>query len=208
MMDPQPLPLRVMLATANPRKVAEILQIWKDYPLQAEPFSALGDWPDAPETGTTYLENALQKAKYYYDIAKRPCVADDSGIEVAALDWGPGVYTKRFTPPGMAQAQRLQYMLRHLRDCSTPEQRRARFRCAAVAYGFTDEPLTAEGVLEGYIAFEPVGEGGFGYDPIFCLNGQSQTLAEVVGDYKNSVSHRGQAMRSLAEKLLATVPHL
>ena len=200
-------PLLVLLGTANKHKIEEICRIWQPYPLKPEAPPSDGSWPDAPETGATYLENALQKAKFYYDLTHKPCAADDSGLEVAALHWGPGVHTKRFAPEGYTQAQRLQHMLECLSDFPTPEQRRARYRCVAVAYGFTSEPIAAEGVLEGYITFEPAGTGGFGYDPIFHLLDRESTLAQAGEAVKDAVSHRGQAMRLLAEKLLAQTAH-
>lgn len=195
--------LKVLLGTANAHKIEEIRQIWLPYPLQIETLDRNQDWPDAPETGVSYLENALQKAKFYYELTGLPCVADDSGLEIAALQWGPGIHTKRFTPEGMNQEQRLRYMLERLAEFPRPEQRQARYRCAAAAYGFTADPLTAEGTLEGYIGKEPAGHGGFGYDPIFRLPDRGTALAQVGEEVKNAISHRGKAMRSLAVLLLA-----
>ena len=199
--------LRVLLGTANPHKIEEIRKIWLPYPLQIETPDPEKDWPDAPETGTSYLENALQKAKFYYELTGLPCVADDSGLEIAALQWGPGIHTKRFTPEDMNQEQRLGYMLERLAAFTLPEQRQARYRCTAAAYGFTPEPITAEGTLNGYIGTVPAGHGGFGYDPIFRLQGREASLAQVGEEVKNAISHRGQAMRSLAAKLLAAAHH-
>ena len=198
-------PLHVMLGTANAHKVGEIRDIWAGYPIIAETLPADRAWPDAPETGSAYLENALQKAKFFYELTQRPCVADDSGLEVEALDWQPGIHTKRFTPEGMNQSQRLEFMLDKLRRFDRPQQRRARYRCAAVAYGFTPEPLAAAGTLNGWLALSPSGTGGFGYDPIFCIDESGRTLAEASAAEKNSISHRGQAMRLLAELLLGRV---
>lgn len=195
--------LTVMLGTANLHKVEEIRAIWHGYELRAETLPGDTSWPDAPETGNTYLENALQKAKFYFELTNRPCVADDSGLEVEALGWAPGVHTKRFTPPGFSNEQKLQHMLDHLQNFPTPQQRRARYRCTAVAYGFTPEPLVAEGTLNGWIGFQPRGKGGFGYDPIFCLEDSAQTLAQAGAELKNTISHRSQAMRKLAEMLVS-----
>ena len=196
-----------MLGTGNPHKVQEISAILAEYPLRVVPLppNREGGWPDAPETGATYLENALQKARFYSELTGHPCVADDSGLEVEALGWAPGVHTKRFTPEGMSPEQKLQHMLDQLRSYPLPSQRRARYRCLAVAYGFTAEPLVAEGVLEGYIADSPLGSGGFGYDPIFHLNDSKHTLAQESAEVKNRLSHRGQAMRALAQQLLKLV---
>ncbi|MDO5295102.1 MAG: non-canonical purine NTP pyrophosphatase [bacterium] len=206
-MSASPLPLKVLLGTANRHKIEEIRQIWQPYPLQAEAIDPTKGWPDAPETGLTYLDNALQKAKFYFELTGMPCVADDSGLEIAVLQWQPGVHTKRFTPEGFSQEQRLQYMLERLKDFPQPEQRQARYRCTAVAYGFTETPIITEGVINGYIASIPAGHGGFGYDPIFHLLDREATLAQVSENVKNAVSHRGQAMRLIAAELLALSPH-
>lgn len=196
----------VMLGTANPHKVEEIRAIWQGYNLEAVTLPSDTAWPEAPENGENYLENALQKAKFYFELTHRPCVADDSGLEVEALNWAPGVHTKRFTPDHFSNAQKLQHMLDILQAITDPQKRRARYRCTAVAYGFTPDPLVAEGTLNGWIGFQPAGQGGFGYDPIFCLDGSTQTLAQAGTEHKNTISHRSQAMRQLAQMLLALPP--
>lgn len=156
--------------------------------------------PEAPETGQTYLENALQKARHYHELTGRPCLADDSGLEIDALQGAPGLHSSRYGGAHTPHSEKNRLVLEAL--ARVPEaERTARFRCVAVAVGLGPEPLVAEGVCPGRIAWEPAGCGGFGYDPIFWVPSEGATMAELPEGRKHQISHRGRAMRELARKI-------
>jgi XTP/dITP diphosphohydrolase len=212
---------RLLLATHNRAKAAEIAAILRDAGLDLEVVT-LADFPEVvlpPETARTFAENALAKAKAAAAATGLPAVADDSGIEVDALGGEPGVMSARYGGPEGTDRGRYEKVLRLLRDVPEaprtvhpersrrvhPERsRRARFRCAA-AYARVAQAsacfnlLLAEGTIEGRIAHEPVGSGGFGYDPIFIPDGDTRTMAQLTPAEKHAISHRGRAFRALAK---------
>ncbi|MFB3880496.1 MAG: RdgB/HAM1 family non-canonical purine NTP pyrophosphatase [Armatimonadota bacterium] len=189
----------LLIATHNRAKAAEIAAILRDAGLDPEIVS-LADFPEVvlpEETGSTFVENALAKAKAAAAATGLPAIADDSGIEVDALGGEPGVLSARYGGPDATDRERYQKVLRLLKEVPDAE-RTARFRCAA-AYATPDgQTLLAEGTVEGRIAREPVGSGGFGYDPIFIPDGEARTMAQLSPSEKDAISHRGRAFRALA----------
>ena len=183
------------MASKNPDKVEEIESVLAGSGLASEIVQGL-DWPDIPETGETLEENALLKARAVVEATGLPVVADDTGLEVSALSGAPGVHTARFAGPQATYQENVARMLELLKGT---DQRSARFR-TVVALVFPDGvEVLAEGSLEGRITEAPRGDGGFGYDPIFEVEGQ--TLAEMSMDDKNELSHRARALRALVEAL-------
>jgi XTP/dITP diphosphohydrolase len=175
-------------------------------------ISGLTDYPGlAPvaETGRTFLENATLKAKSVALATGELTLADDSGLEVDALNGAPGIYSARYGQPGWNSRQQYQYLLEQLALGGSPV-RSARFRCAMALYDPIAAVLeTAEGSVEGEIAVAPHGEHGFGYDPVFYLPELGQTMAELPEDQKNRLSHRGRALAAIKPqilRLLATEP--
>ena len=187
--------MRVLLATWNAHKVDEVRAILADAgaPVDLVCLADVADVPESPEDGSTFVDNALQKAHFVAAHLGGVVVADDSGLEVDALGGAPGVHSKRFTPEATADANNA-HLLERLGDTS---DRRARFRCViAVVHG--EQTATADGTCEGHIARAPRGSGGFGYDPLFVPAGWGdRTLAQASAAEKNAISHRGQAFRQL-----------
>jgi XTP/dITP diphosphohydrolase len=195
------LPPRLALATKNPGKIREILEICAEWPV--EWLTADGaDWPDVEETGETYRDNALLKAREVARVLGVPAVADDSGIEVDALDGAPGVRSARFAGEHATDAENLSLLLARLADVNEAE-RTARYRCAAVCAWPDGRWVVAEESCDGAITPDPRGSGGFGYDPAFVPEGFDRTMAELSPDEKNRISHRGKALRALGELLRA-----
>jgi XTP/dITP diphosphohydrolase len=191
-------PQRLVLASANPGKLRELEALLKDSGVEILPQARFGiETP--PETGLTFLENAILKARHAAAKSGLPAVADDSGLEVDALDARPGVRSARFAGDLATDADNNARLLRDL--AGVPDAgRTARYRCVLVLMrGATDPaPLVCEGVWEGRIATALAGENGFGYDPLFLVGDLSLTAAQLSPDLKNSLSHRGQALRQLA----------
>lgn len=192
---------RAVLASANPGKLRELAALLAPAGFELAPQGALGIEAVA-ETGTSFLENALLKARHAARAAQLPALADDSGIEVDALGGRPGVYSARFAGEGASDAANLARLLAELQG--VPEARRtARYRCVMVWVRTADDPapLTGVGTWEGRIAVTPRGSGGFGYDPAFIPAGEQRTAAELPADEKNRVSHRALAARALVAAL-------
>jgi XTP/dITP diphosphohydrolase len=193
----------VVLATGNPGKAREIQALlgreW-DVLLQSD----LGV-PPVAETGTTFVENALLKARHAAAFTGLPAIADDSGLEVDALGGAPGVRSARFAGPHANDADNLDLLLAELAHVPD-EKRSARFRCAMVWVRSADDPdpVIAEGAWEGRITRSPRGIAGFGYDPVFEDPAEGRTAAELACAVKNDRSHRGKACRLLREKLAGT----
>ena len=148
---------------------------------------------DVVEDGDTYLENARKKAIAYVRLTDRLTIADDSGLEVDALGGAPGLHSARYVEG--TDEERVEALLRNLEGVPW-EERTARFRCVLVAALLDHDKYSAEGVCEGKIAFEPAGEGGFGYDPIFYLPERGVTMAQVTSHVKNQISHRARAVQA------------
>ena len=197
---PSPSRPRLVLATLNPGKARELAALLGDVPWE---LVALADLPGAAlpeETGATYAENALAKARHAARLTGARALADDSGIEVDALGGAPGVRSARFGGPGLDDAGRCALLLETLRGVEAA-RRTARFRCVIALADPDGRAELCEGVVEGVIAEAPRGRNGFGYDPVFVYPPLGRTLAELTPEEKARVDHRGQAARA-ARRLL------
>jgi XTP/dITP diphosphohydrolase len=196
------MPHQLLVATRNPGKVAEISEILGSLDVVSLSLDDVEIDVEVEESGKTFEENAILKARGYSRITGLLTLADDSGLEVDALDGQPGVHTARFGGPGLTPKQRYQRLLESL--SSVPwERRSARFRCV-VALAHDDVLIgTSNGICEGMIAIEPAGEGGFGYDPVFYLPERNMTMAQLPPAEKNRISHRSLALAAIAPLLLA-----
>ena len=199
--------MKLLIATGNPHKVEAIQRILGDAPFELVTLSEFPDIEEPEETGTTFLANALLKSRYYCQATGLPALADDSGLEVDAMDGQPGVYSACFAGGDTPHSVKMAKVLELLAD--VPEEKRtARFRCVA-AITFPDgKELHADGSMEGVIAPAPSGTGGFGYDPIVYLPELGQTVAEISSAKKDQLSHRGKAFRALISQLLETTQGL
>lgn len=183
---------RLVVASGNPGKAREIARIFDDFEVHS-----LAEFPpvDFPEEGGDYFENARTKARVAAAVTGLACVADDSGLEVEALQGAPGAYSARYGGPGLDDRGRLEALLEELSDIPPP--RRARFFCVAAIALPDGRNAVAEGMCEGEILMAATGEGGFGYDPIFRPDGFDRSMAELEREEKDEISHRGRAFRAL-----------
>ena len=191
---------KIILATSNPGKIAEIQALLT--PAQCISQSSLGIG-DADETGLSFIENAITKARHASRLSGEPALADDSGLVVSALQGQPGIYSARFAGPKASDAENIDYLLSKL--LNTPiEERQAFFYCAMVLVTHANDPtpLVATGALHGVITMERAGTNGFGYDPVFYLPNYQCTMAELPPSIKNSISHRAQALTELKSAAL------
>jgi len=195
------LPEKVVLASGNKGKLCEINQILGGLGMQAVPQSDFGV-SDAEETGLTFVENAILKARHAARATGLPAIADDSGLEVDALNGAPGSYSARYAGPNATDADNVQKLLASLKDVPDAE-RTARFQCLMVFLAHAEDPtpLICQGTWEGRILHQPHGKNGFGYDPVFLVPGENCAAAELAPGVKNRLSHRGQALRKLLEAL-------
>jgi XTP/dITP diphosphohydrolase len=192
----------VVLATRNPGKVRELTALLADLPLEVKSLLDFPDMPSLVEEGATYAENAIAKALTVSRATGQEALADDSGLEIDALDGAPGVHSSRWLGGDASDADRNAAVLERLRGVS-PDARTARFR-AVVAIAQPDGTVrTFEGVVEGRIAEGPAGREGFGYDPIFLVQGEGRTMAELGSQIKNRISHRARAVRAARSVLAA-----
>jgi XTP/dITP diphosphohydrolase len=190
---------RLVVASKNPDKVSEIEEVLTSTGLVGEILGGL-EWPDVEETGESLEANARLKARFVMETVGLPAVADDTGLEVRALGGAPGVNTARYAGPDATYAENVDLLLREL---TGKDDRGARF-VTVIALAMPDGVVLAvEGALDGVIAREPRGMGGFGYDPVFEVDGM--TLSEMGVGMKNKLSHRARAIRSLAAALGAEV---
>ena len=195
--------MKILFATANRGKLREAAEVLGPGFEIVSPLD-LGITEDIPETGSTLQENSLQKAQYIFDRTGLPCFADDTGLEVDALGGAPGIYSARYAGPGHDSEANMKKLLAEL---TTLDDRRARFRTVVTLILADGQPRFFEGVCKGSIAREKSGCGGFGYDPVFLPDAYpGRTLAEVSEEEKNAVSHRGKAIRAMAEWLRGKVP--
>ena len=195
----------LLLATTNQHKVEELRTIFADLPWQLLSLNDLHIDMDVEETGTTFQENSELKARAYAQAAGMLVLAEDSGLEIDALNGEPGVYSARFLGADTPYAQRFNYILAHMRHVLPPERRTARFHSVITLAEPSGYHRSVEGVIEGIIADEPRGNNGFGYDPIFFVPAFGMTTAEMLAEQKNSISHRGLAALK-ARKLLEGWP--
>lgn len=193
----------IVLASHNRNKAQEIQMLLGNqfHVILQQAF----DIPPIEETGSTFEENALLKAKTVYDIIGLPVIGDDSGLEVVALNNQPGIYSSRFAGDNASDDDNIDKLLRKMHNIPT-EKRTARFRCVVAFLGTSsdDQPVFFEGEWAGYIAKERRGKNGFGYDPVFVDLQSNLTAAELESDQKNKISHRGKAVQSLKSYLGAS----
>lgn len=192
---------QIVLASNNAGKVREIGQLLADTGIQVLPQGDLGV-PEAEETGLTFVENAILKARNAAEHSGRAAIADDSGIEVDALKGGPGIYSARFAGVGAGDHANLEKLLADLEGVDE-DARTARFQCVMVylRHAADPSPVICQGTWEGQILRAPRGENGFGYDPVFFVPSEGVSSAELDAQTKNRLSHRGQALRALVEYL-------
>lgn len=194
---------KIVLASNNPGKAREINQLLEGSGITVLAQSELGV-PEVEETGLSFVENALLKARNAAERTGLPAIADDSGLEVDALDGAPGIYSARYAGLGATDQENLQKLLADL--AGVPQARRgARFQCLMVylRHALDPTPLICQGTWEGRVLPEPRGANGFGYDPVFYAPTHDCSAAELPPEVKNHLSHRGQALRALLAALRA-----
>ena len=193
--------MRVVLATGNPGKLQELRAMLEPLAIEAVPLAQFTR-AAIPETGLTFVENAIIKARHAAQLAQLPAIADDSGLEVDALQGAPGIYSARYAGEHASDEDNLRKLLAAL-DGRKAAERSARYCCALVylRWGHDPFPLISQASWEGRIGEVPRGSGGFGYDPIFELPERAMTVAEMPAAEKNRLSHRGQALRGLVAQL-------
>lgn len=197
----QTAPSKIILASGNAGKVREINILLAEHGIEVIPQTEF-DVPEAVEDGLTFVENALKKARHAAKLTGLPAIADDSGIEVDALDKRPGIYSARYSGEDATDTKNYEKMLAELEGVAE-EKRTARYWCVMVYMESENDPtpIITQGSLEGRILTSPQGEGGFGYDPIFWLPEQQCTAAELSMEEKNKISHRAIALNALAKRL-------
>lgn len=185
---------KLLIATNNPGKVVEYCELLRSLSIELVFPACEGIDLDVEESGSSFEENAVLKARAFAGVSRLPTLADDSGLEVMALDGAPGLHTSRYAGPQASDADRYRKLLAELADVPW-ERRQARFRCVIAIATPHGALKTVEGTVAGRIAFEPCGEHGFGYDPVFYLPGYGKTMAELPEEIKNQISHRAVAVR-------------
>ena len=189
---------KFVLATHNPGKLKEMSSILSQFGVEGVSPKELGITVDVEETGATFAENAMLKARAICAAANLPAIADDSGLCVDALNGGPGVYSARYGGEGLDDKGRYTLLLNSMRGQAT---RAAQFTCSIACAFPNGDTLTAEGQVQGTIAFAPMGEGGFGYDPVFFYPPLAKTFGQLTAEEKSTISHRGQALKEFSAKL-------
>ena len=187
----------IMIATGNKNKVREYKEMLEPLGFVVHDTSELTDYIEPVEDGTTFAENALIKARGVYDHVSMISIADDSGLSIRALNNEPGIHSARYME-GYGYPEKNRNLIERLQGS---EDRFAWFTCDIALIDHNGEPHVFEGIMKGQIAFEPAGNNGFGYDPIFWLPEYGMTSAQLTPDEKNAISHRGQATRKLIEFL-------
>jgi XTP/dITP diphosphohydrolase len=184
----------LLLATRNQDKKKEIQQILQDLSIKIVSLEDIKELPEVIEDGTTFAENAIKKASQTAALSGYICLADDSGLEVDALDGQPGIYSARFSGEEANDKKNNEKLLTMLKGVK-PENRTARFVCSVAISDPAGNYKVVTGKCEGRIEMEPRGTGGFGYDPLFIPQGESRSFAELSPEEKNSISHRAKALR-------------
>jgi XTP/dITP diphosphohydrolase len=195
------LPARLVLATGNAGKLREMRAILAPWCVEVRPQSEFTA-ASAEETGLSFVENAILKARFAAEASGLPAIADDSGLEVDALHGAPGIYSARYASPDADDAANNARLLREL-DAIPDHERTARYRCAMVfmRWPLDPAPIVRQASWDGRIARLPRGTGGFGYDPLFLVGDGDVMAAELEAAHKNSISHRGKALRALVTAL-------
>jgi XTP/dITP diphosphohydrolase len=197
------IPSPLALATRNPGKIREIQRICSDW--NVEWVTDDGSWPEVAETGSTYLENAVAKARAIGEVTGLPALADDSGIEVDALGGEPGVSSAVYAGEKAGDEDNLRLLIERV-AAYAPDARSARYRCIAVCAFPDGATVWTEGTCEGSLVQEPRGTEGFGYDPIFVPAGEERTVAELGNEWKAENSHRARAARDLLRAMRGQAP--
>jgi XTP/dITP diphosphohydrolase len=192
---------KLIIATNNIHKISEISAILSGSGIDILSARDFPDFPQIEETGETLAENALLKAQAVWEKYRLPSVADDTGLEVDYLHGAPGVYSARFAGPNCTYDDNNNRLLELLRDVPF-EFRTARFKTVIAFFDKAGEGNQAEGILDGHIGTEPAGDYGFGYDPIFLVEGTGRTLAQFPPQQKNQISHRGRALAAIRPIIL------
>lgn len=195
-------PARLVLATHNRDKIREMHDVLVHLPIAILSLDNFPNMPEVEEDGETLEDNAVKKALALQSYTGMPALADDTGLFVDALDGRPGVRSSRYAGEDASYQDNVRKLLTEMQQIP-PENRRARFR-TVMAFADGNEVKLVEGVCEGHIALAPSGDSGFGYDPVFVVEGDSRTLAEMTLAEKNTISHRGHALRA-AKKILERV---
>lgn len=193
---------KLIFATQNEHKMVEIREILADLPFEIQSMKEAGIDIDVIEDGMTFEENAIKKAKEIMEVTGALVLADDSGLEIDYLNKEPGIYSARYLGRNTPYVEKNTIILNKLKDVKE-EERTARFVCVIAAAYPDGTILTARGTIEGIIGYEIAGENGFGYDPIFYVPEHGKTTAEMPSEVKNSISHRGNALRLIREKMEA-----
>jgi XTP/dITP diphosphohydrolase len=193
---------KFIVATKNKGKLSEIAEILKELPFEIVSMEEVGITKEIEENGSTFEENALIKAKEIFDITKEMVMADDSGLEVDFLNGEPGIYSARFAGVNATDSDKNNKLLELLKNVPF-EDRAARFVCVIAVVMPDGSYFTVRGTCEGFIGFEAIGNNGFGYDPLFFLKEYDQTTAQMQPEEKHKISHRGKALRAMAQKLEA-----
>ena len=192
--------MKLIIATNNNDKEKELKSVLDGFPIEVMSLDQFPEIGEIEETGSTLYENAKLKAVIVNKITNMPCLGDDTGLEVDALNGAPGVYSSRYAGDNVSYEDNVTKLLREMR--STPsEKRTARFR-TIIFYTDGDRELYTHGEIKGYITEEQRGKNGFGYDPVFYIPEVKKTMAELTSAEKNILSHRGQAMRKFRKLLL------
>ena len=192
--------MKVVLASKNAHKLQELQDILSAQGVEVILESAAGVDVEVEETGTTFEENSLLKARAVMEASGLPAIADDSGLMVDALNGAPGVYSARYGGPGLDDAGRYRLLLEDMRGVL---DRKCRFVSAITLCMPSGDIVTARGECPGTLAYAPQGENGFGYDPIFFVPEKKKTFAQLTAEEKNAISHRGRALQLFQEKLSA-----
>ena len=192
--------MKLVLASKNKKKLVEMNDILSHLGIEVCSEAEAGVDVDVEENGTTFEENSLLKAKAVMEASGLPAIADDSGLCVDALDGAPGVYSARYGGEGLDDVQRYQLLLENMRG---QMPRTARFVSVITCCFPNGDVLSARGECEGTIAFAPMGEGGFGYDPVFFVPELKKTFSQLSAEEKNAISHRGKALEAFQVKLEA-----
>jgi XTP/dITP diphosphohydrolase len=194
---------KIVIATGNKGKLREFSQLFSSFHIDVAPQSEF-DVPEAIEDGLSFVENALIKARNAAKVSGFPAIADDSGIEVDALHGAPGIYSARYAGEGSADDDNWRKLIDAMQDVPAAE-RSARFQCLLVYVRHAEDPtpVICQGTWEGAILPAPQGEGGFGYDPVFSVLNSDKSAAQLTGDEKNVLSHRGKALACLLETFKA-----
>lgn len=190
--------MKLVLASKNKKKLAEMNEILSNLGIEVCSEQEAGVDVEVEETGTTFEENSMLKAQAVGKASGMPAIADDSGLYVDALGGAPGVYSARYGGEGLDDVQRYQLLMENMRG---QMPRTAKFVCVITCCFPNGDVITARGECHGTIAYAPMGEGGFGYDPVFFVPPMKKTFAQLTAEEKNQISHRGQALKEFQQKL-------